>query len=179
MFIHTVLQKLRLSMDSLRTAFTSLTSTLTTLRTELGGARLTLRAGLALQRAERKEFASGSALHSHEWDFYLGQECIAKLKWDAKVKDTAEMPYFQPSLASSSIVHGVVHNKSWFARGAERVVYQCREVLSGIDSREVLMIVGPKLVAKQSVYEEQVFNPSFHRTFLRTQGEHVCSITWS
>jgi hypothetical protein len=80
-------------------------------------------------------------------------------------------PFFeQPGVTEKAYVHGVVHNKSWFGRGAERVVYQCREVAGYDPHSKVTRCVGPKLVAKQSVYEEQMFNPSFHRTFLRTQG---------
>jgi hypothetical protein len=177
----TALQKLHLSFTSLKTAFSSLTSTLTTLRTELGGrgTNLTLRPGLASQRVERKDLGAGSTLHHDEWDFYVGQYCIAKLKWDARADATVPMPFFKPAAPHEGLARGVIHNKHWFARGAERVVYQCREVMSN-SAKSQIVLVGPKLVAKQSQYKEQMYSADFHRTFLRTQGEqrlHVSSIS--
>lgn len=47
MHAQTRMQKLGLSAGCLKTAFTSLTSTLTTLRTEMAGPRLTLRADIS------------------------------------------------------------------------------------------------------------------------------------
>jgi hypothetical protein len=138
---------------------------------------LTLRAGLASQRVERKA-TGGTSLSKAEWDFYIGSACIAKLRWDHASTKLVPEPFFEaPNIATPAIVHGVVHNKSWFGRGAERVVYQCREVAGYDPARKFTICVGPKLVAKQSVYEEQMFNPLFHRTFLRTQGEGFT--TWS
>jgi hypothetical protein len=111
-------------------------------------------------------------LSKHEWDFYIGSACIGKMRWDNVEKTLVSEPYFEaPNIATPAIVHGVVHNKSWFGRGAERVVYQCREVAGYDPASRVTRCVGPKLVAKQSVYVEQMFSPHFHRTFLRTQGE--------
>ena len=64
---------------------------------------------------------------------------------------------------------GVAHARRLFSEGAERVVFQCTEVVS-VDGGATAYAIGPRLVAKQTRHQERVHDPKFHRTFCRTQG---------
>ncbi|KAG2455009.1 hypothetical protein HYH02_000834 [Chlamydomonas schloesseri] len=171
-------QKLGLSANCLRTAFTSLTSNLTTLRTEAGGGGpgLTLRTDLRA-KGQRQEYEEHHLItNGVTFDVYVGKKFIFKRQYDRHAGELVDAPFAATDqLRAYTAKHpdaevGVAHGRNWFSEGAERVVFQCTEVVS-VDGGATAYAVGPRLVAKQSRHEEQVFDPKFHRTFCRTQGE--------
>ncbi|KAK3275216.1 hypothetical protein CYMTET_16642 [Cymbomonas tetramitiformis] len=127
-------QKLGLSAGSLRTALTSLTSSLTSMRTEAASKMLTL-------RKEKQQVASGRDIA--QYDVYTGPKFYSKRRWDLQLKKFIEV-----SLGEA--VAGVATGDYTFAEGGERYVYYCTE-LSGSDKP-----VGTKLIAKESKFEEHL-----------------------
>ncbi|KAG2448501.1 hypothetical protein HYH02_006392 [Chlamydomonas schloesseri] len=174
-------QKLGLSANCLRTAFTSLTSSLTTLRTEAGGGGgggpgLTLRTDLRA-KGQRQEYEEHQLLtHGIKFDIYVGKNCLFKRQYDRRIREMVSVPFldtFRVRALRLDFPHlqwGVAHARRAFSEGAERVVFQCTEVVS-VDGGATAYAVGPRLVAKQSRHQEHLFDPRFHRTFCRTQGE--------
>ncbi|PNW84737.1 hypothetical protein CHLRE_03g156650v5 [Chlamydomonas reinhardtii] len=174
-------QKLGLSAQCLKTAFTSLTSSLATLRTEAvggGGAGLTLRTDLRA-KGQRQEYEEHHRItNGVTFDVYVGKKFIFKRQYDRHAGELVDVPLaaahqlraYQEQHPHAEIQLGVAHGRNWFSEGAERVVFQCTEVVS-VDGGATAHAIGPRLVAKQSRHEEQVFEPKFHRTFCRTQGE--------
>jgi hypothetical protein len=117
-------QKLGLSAASLRTAFTSLTSSLTSLRTELGGSSLTRRADLT-QKTQKTSYAELTSITDGiDWDLYTGfryfmyacgmcrmpipavcllhahtllahNRCLHKKRFDPQTEAMVDAPFFQ------------------------------------------------------------------------------------
>ncbi|KXZ55302.1 hypothetical protein GPECTOR_3g437 [Gonium pectorale] len=173
-------QKLGLSADCLRTAFTSLTSTLTSLRTEAAGTGpgLTLRTDIGQRAASRQALEERTILTDADgWDIYVGDNCLSKRKFDLNARSFIDAPFTESALAVDLERHypglvqrGIAHAAYKFAEGAERVVFQCTEVVS-VDAGATGYSVGPRLVAKDTRHTEHLGCEKFHRTFCRTQGE--------
>ncbi|KAG2501020.1 hypothetical protein HYH03_000840 [Edaphochlamys debaryana] len=168
-------QKLGLSADCLRTAFTSLTSSLTTLRTESAGPGLTLRTDIGT-RGERQAYAERDRVDGALWDIYVGpKRCLSRKQYDLSAKRMVEVPYAAHDIVRQlqavypNLERGIAHAKHKFAEGAERVVFQCTEVVSH-DGYSALA-VGPRLVAKSTRYQQHMRSADFHKTFCKTQGE--------
>jgi hypothetical protein len=169
------LQKLGLSADSLRTAFTSLSSSLTTARS---GPKLTVRPDLAQQNIERQVIEELGTITGATWNLYVGSACLSKQQWDPVQGELVDTPFFDPPPAlrqQSQYFRGVAHHKRWFAKGVERVALQCREIIEVDAGNKIAVCVGPKLVAKTAQHMERLHDPTFHRTFLRTQGKRLLS----
>ncbi|PNW88703.1 hypothetical protein CHLRE_01g040950v5 [Chlamydomonas reinhardtii] len=171
-------QKLGLSAHCLRTAFTSLTSSLTTLRTEAGGAGpgLTLRTDLRA-KGQRQEYEEHQLLSNGLiFDIYVGRKFVSKCQYDRDTRDLVPVPFLDTARVRimreqfPEVEWGVAHARRLFSEGAERVVFQCTEVVS-VDGGATAYAIGPRLVAKQTRHQERVHDPKFHRTFCRTQGE--------
>eukprot|EP00798_Chlamydomonas_sp_ICE-L_P013595 gene13595-19468_t len=168
--------KLGLSSNLLQTAFTALSSTLTTLATDAGGSRgLTLRKDITSHK-ERQDFTEEQVLtNGVDWDLYCGANFVNKMRYNLTT-DSMEQVAFTPIKASFArqlpLVGkmGVAHATCSLANGAERVVFQCTDVVS-FDGGETAHCVGPKLVAKQTRHQELMHDVEFHRKFCRTQGE--------
>eukprot|EP00798_Chlamydomonas_sp_ICE-L_P022993 gene22993-30181_t len=175
--------KLGLSINLLQTAFTALSSTLTTLATDAGGSRgLTLRKDITSHK-ERQDFKEEQVLtNGVDWDLYCGVKFMSKTRYNLTT-DSMEKVAFTPIKASFvrqlPIVEtkekrkkkmGVAHATCSLANGAERIVYQCTDVVS-YNGGQTAYCVGPKLVAKSSIHQEHVYDVEFHRKFCRTQGE--------
>lgn len=58
-------------------------------------------------------------------------------------------------LPGTKAVYGIAHAQGRFAEGAERVVYQCNEVLS-CDGGEHAVRIGRRLVAKEARFTQQL-----------------------
>ncbi|GFR40057.1 hypothetical protein Agub_g595 [Astrephomene gubernaculifera] len=171
-------QKLGLSVNCLRTAFTSLTSSLTTLRTEAGGGggHLTLRTDIA-KRGERQTYEERTTIADGDgWDLYCGSKCLAKRKYNPNTRSMEDAPFMESELVRGwersypRLQRGIAHRMYKFGEGAERVVFQCTEVVS-FDGGVTAVCVGPRLVAKSTRFKQHLEDASFHRTFCKTQGE--------
>ncbi|KAK3232626.1 hypothetical protein CYMTET_57028 [Cymbomonas tetramitiformis] len=127
-------QKLGLSAGSLKTALTSLTSTLTSMRTEAASKMLTL-------RNEKQQVATGRDLA--QYDIYTGPHFYSKRRWDLQQEKFIKVPLGEG-------VVGVATGDYTFAEGGERYVYYCTELNSSAEA------VGSKLIAKESKYEEHL-----------------------
>eukprot|EP00961_Rhodomonas_salina_P249974 3378715-Rhodomonas_salina.3 len=152
-------QKLGLSALDLKTAFSSLTNTLTSLRTDSGAPSLTLRSVLKEAAGQRG---------THGWDVYLKEgdrrdggnnmTAVSKQRFDLTSKRFVDVPFLTGSC-------GIAHSKNVFNEGAERVVYHCHEVdMAG-------QALGPKLIAKETKFQELMEDFNFHNTFCRVQGQ--------
>ncbi|KXZ55304.1 hypothetical protein GPECTOR_3g439 [Gonium pectorale] len=173
-------QKLGLSAGCLRTAFSSLTSSLTTLRTVAAGPgiKLTPRSDIGPQTqrqalAEYTQLVNGSG-----WDLYCGSRCVYKHKYDVQQRAFVDVGLFRTpkalelvrTYAASGIQIGVAHATRSFAQGAERVVHQFSEAFT-LDGGRTAYCFGPRMVAKSTRFTEHLSNAAFHRTFCRTQAE--------
>ena len=145
-------QKLGLTAGGLKTAFSSLTNTLTSMRTETigDGAKRVL-----------KKHDSEVELHKLEWDVYDGAKLVTKERFNVTTRDCQAIP-----LVSGAT--GMAHAREYFAEGAERVAYFCSEIR--LDSSSNAYMIGPRLVAKESWYTDKM-DKNFHKNFSRTQAE--------
>lgn len=190
------LQTLGLSAINLQAAFTSLSSTLGSLRSEALASRLahslTLRHELnACGRASRMAYSVQQALNPAEWDYYfLGDGLVSKHAWDPvrKALVPQDLTPCQHALPGPICAYGVAHSKQHFGRGAERYAFQFTEVVATAPAAAaapglpgplpqgpaapLVFSVGQRMVSKQPKYLEQLADPDFDRTFLRIQG--VC-----
>ena len=120
-------QKLGLSVGGLKTAFSSLTSTLTTMRTECAATKTERDVREISIEHGRAALAEG-LLHDDEWDFYkrtvpFGQSgaFLQKQVWDSRLKRMVDRPLFENSVGLAIIPNS-------FAKGAERLVFHATEV---------------------------------------------------
>lgn len=69
-----------------------------------------------------------------------------------------------------------------FAEGAERFAFRCTEIFTPEGDTHDLpssaVAKGPRLVAKETIYHEQLLDAKFHRTMARVQAEaqHLAGI---
>ncbi len=109
------------------------------------------------------------------FDIYVGARFLSKCSHDLHMREMlpVQFPGDQLSAYGGGFLnaqYGVAHARASFSEGVERVVFQCTEVVS-VDGGKTAYTVGPRLVAKQSRHQEQLYNPKFNRTFCRTQGK--------
>jgi hypothetical protein len=93
---------------------------------------------------------------------YLGTvrstgDAISKQRYDLAERRFVDTAYVDGS-------DGMAHSVNIFAHGAERAVYHCTEI-----DKEGRML-GPRLVAKQTRFEELMRATDFHATFCRVQA---------
>ena len=104
-----------------------------------------------------------------DWDLYCGRLCISKQRFDLGSKGMVNMP-LGVGAGAEPAEFGVAHATHKFAEGAERVVFQCTEVVS-FDGGRTAHSVGPRLVAKEARHVEHMGSGAkFHSNFCRTQG---------
>ena len=127
-------QKLGLKVDCLRTAFSSLTSTLTSMNSEARQDSLTLR---DLKKQDSAVPIPATIIRGSFWEVYTKNSGTlhSKTQYDILTRTWVTAPLLPTSV-------GVAHAREYIAKGAERFAYQCVELDS--DSRQV----GPRLVAK-------------------------------
>lgn len=159
-----IFQSPALAADSLRAAFTTLTSTLTATKTEMtavagdGGLRQ------RTVRDIRRESANGAATIDHRVDhtWQVFRDVGYRVCWPSGGREWEQIPRF----ASPSAI-AVAFKRDIIGEGAERMVRKFREV--GPDG---VSFVGPPLVAKESRFVEDLCRSDrtrFHRVFCQTQ----------
>jgi hypothetical protein len=144
-------QKLGLNALGLKTAFSSLTSDLSTMNTQMMPQKLTVR--------KVKQQEAGTSPSS--WDIYIKNDkqrtLLKKYRWDIH-------NHRWRVLALPSGVIGVAHSKHFKAKGAERLVYDCIEINDKYEQ------VGDRLIAKEALHKE-FLGHEFHKRFCRNQCE--------
>jgi len=113
-------QKLGLNASGLRTAFSSLSSSMTELRTEGGGRSLTQRTDKVVDRHQQIAH-SEAVLGADGWWIYSGAEVLGKYTWDVTRRELV-----QGRLLAGAT--GMAFVQEPFAQGAERLVYRCSEI---------------------------------------------------
>lgn len=164
-------QKLGLSASGLKSAFTSLTSTLTSLRTEgaSGGSPLTRRFLQSVGHHQQKtDDIRPYRIYRDEWYMYEGDSLISKQVYDYASRCFVEVPMRNGSC-------GVAMKKKSFSHGAERQAFRCTEYASNrkqyINNGSVVT-TGNWLVAKVTIHEHQLKDASFHK---RTARMHAAA----
>lgn len=120
-------QELGLNAANLKTAFSSLSSSMTELRTEGGGRLLTPRMDKVVeqnQKLEDKSLITGK----EGWWVYAFEDIIGKFKFDGGKLEKIDLP-----LAAN----GIAFYKNPFAEGAERFVYRCTEIFISSAFRKI------------------------------------------
>eukprot|EP00607_Mallomonas_marina_P008608 CAMPEP_0182424656 /NCGR_PEP_ID=MMETSP1167-20130531/10888_1 /TAXON_ID=2988 /ORGANISM="Mallomonas Sp, Strain CCMP3275" /LENGTH=732 /DNA_ID=CAMNT_0024604629 /DNA_START=58 /DNA_END=2253 /DNA_ORIENTATION=+ len=64
---------------------------------------------------------------------------------------------------------GVVVKSKFFSKGVERAAFQCRECVW--DGSMYPRSMGPRLIAKETLHEELLFNADFHKEMCKLQAE--------
>eukprot|EP00045_Choanoeca_perplexa_P018428 m.291441 g.291441 ORF g.291441 m.291441 type:complete len:683 (+) comp17816_c0_seq6:1669-3717(+) len=149
-------QKLGLEAHKLGLAFTSLTSTLTTMRTELGpGVKLT-------PNKMKQKQAAAESTDDIDWDIYLLHDRTLRRKYTySRTHWRFENAPFE------SGANGVAMQTSYFAAGAERLAFACKEVRASGFTAET---VGMPLVAKEACHKEQLADVKFHHRMAEMQA---------
>ena len=158
--------QLGLRAGALRTVFSSLSSSLTTLRTEAAGSRpMTLR-NISVRPENDNNFRTSSRVNGDGWYKALfGQKYVYSAESDMLVTVPLE---------NGATV--VAFRKVPFASGAERFAFRGSEV--AVPDEGDACRVGSWLVTKQSKYEELLFDLEFHKTFCRLhcQADSVAKV---
>jgi hypothetical protein len=144
-------QKLGLAAANLRTAFVSINSSLTLLRTDGGGS-----GGMTRRLVEETANRAG-------WNVYVNDEIVSKEQYDPRKRVFVPVPLGEGA-------QGVAVYSRRFAEGAERCAFRCVEVSNSVDGLDH-EAVGGRLVAKETLYEEQLISAKFHKTMAKTQAE--------
>jgi hypothetical protein len=157
-------QKLGLAAASLKTAFTSLSTSLATLRTDGSSAPLTGR----VVRQEEAPLSAEAGVQRHErimreagWHTYTGYDIVYKRRFDHARQRFVDVP-----LAPGAT--GVAVFSSKFAEGVERCAFRCTEI-SG--PGYTATAVGEWLVAKETLFVEQLEHASFHERMAKVQAQ--------
>ena len=113
-------QKLGLNASGLRTVFSSLSSSMTELRTEGGGRSLTQREDKVVDKHQEVQY-SDKVKGSDGWWIYSHEEFTGKFAYDLRSKELRPVP---PEVGAT----GMAFMQQPFASGAERFVYRCTEI---------------------------------------------------
>ena len=172
-------QKLGLNADKLRTAFSSLSSSMTELRTEGGGRALTRR-NKVVNTAQVINQTSQLVRGYDGWWIYAFNYLIGKFAYNAGPRKLL------PARMIDS-ANGLAFVQEPFAEGAERFVYRCTEIevpesvaekwfWQGVDAGDKDIMIayrrGIRLVAKEAKDEENLEQGrAWHETFARLQED--------
>ena len=149
------------------TFFYFLLSTLTTLHfrlstsvggpgsTRLGGQQLTLRKVLNLGPVDRRDDLFMQVISTDDWYCYECTTLVSKQRYNATTRT------FDSSELERDAI-GVAMTNRWFARGSERIAFQCTEY-KWSDELNGRVPVGRRLAAKESVHVEKMYSPVFHK----------------
>ncbi|XRB13182.1 VWFA domain-containing protein [Pseudoscourfieldia marina] len=157
-------QKLGLSSLELRTAFSSLTSTLTTLRTEGGSIRRTPRAGIEVRSRHGMEGDELEMINRDDGDWWIYDEnsTIRKYVWNGRRLDLIR-------LHDGAV--GMAFEKHPFAEGVERFTFRCVEITPEQDGGDgKFLTCGNSLVAKEAKIHENL-TMQFQKRLCRVQYE--------
>jgi hypothetical protein len=169
-------QKLGLNAAQLHTAFTSLTSSLTTLRTE-GGSQLPLQSrGKEVVRHLAKRDEVNQMLGEKDgWFLYSAaradrgepQRLLGKYVWAPQIRDMIPKPL------SKGAGDGLAFFETPFAEGREKYAYKCTEIRglhANRDGSYYTERVGTLLVGKESSSKDRL-GLDFLKDALRIQSE--------
>jgi hypothetical protein len=181
--------KLGLNATNLKTAFSSLSSSMTELRTE-GGSRTLTRRDKVVNKDQKIDLSSDVVRGRDGWWIYSFEGLVGKFEFKSRV--------INPSTGSSSRgemvpcplttnATGLAFFEQPFAEGAERFVYRCTEIEVPKDKafewyyqalqlfEKNLMLAerrGLRLVAKEAKDVENLhLGRAFHETFARVQHD--------
>ncbi|KAG2450987.1 hypothetical protein HYH02_004259 [Chlamydomonas schloesseri] len=169
-------QKQGLSALQLRTAFSTISSSLSSLLTDLGtsssggygggggGRSATLRPAVVPTTA-RLDYDEGAWIRADDgWLLYMGATLVSRVRYNALGQQLAPSRSLRPGA-------GLAVRQRKFSEGAERAVFQATELF--VASGGYAFAVGPRLVAKQPRYLEQLTGAMDfqHETFCRVQAE--------
>jgi hypothetical protein len=172
-------QKLGLNANKLRTAFSSLSSSMTELRTEGGGRALTRR-DKVVDKEQRVDVSSEMVKGSAGWWIYAFEDMVGKYMYNT-LHNKLEKARLSPD------ANGLAFVEQPFAEGAERFVYRCTEIrvpgdnaqawyYKGVELRNKEIIqakrMGLRLVAKEAKDKENLeLGRAFHEVFARVQTD--------
>jgi len=173
-------QKLGLNVDGLKTAFSSLSSSMTELRTEGGGRMLTPRRDKVVDKEQKVDVSGEIVDGRHGWLIYSFEDFLGKYKFDRKSRE------LKKSRVAAGVT-GLAFLDQPFAEGAERFLYRCTEIeipdekadewyRSGVnrgskDSTKSFRC-GLRLVAKEAKDVENLHRGlEFHTIFARVQSD--------
>ena len=186
-------QKLGLNAEGLRTAFSSLSSSMSTLRTE-GGSLAHTRRDKTVNKAQRVDTSSDLVHGFDGWWIYHGEDVASKSKYDQLRKELAQVGFSRsaPTIENcTGTATGLAFVEEPFAEGAERFVYRCTEIevppvyertwyeaealrmRTGKGGKKGAMTaarVGLRLVAKEAKTMENL-GRKFHEQFARLQND--------
>ena len=171
--------KLGLDVNNLRTAFSSLSSSMTELRTEGGGRVLTPRRDKVVDKQQKVDLSSQSVCGRDGWWIYSFQDFLGKF-------DLHSNGEFKKRVLSSG-GGGLALLEQPFAEGAERMVYRCTEIevpkskehawyrdpidIGQKDLMEALRC-GMRLICKEAKDVETLkLGRDFHERFARVQHD--------
>ncbi|KAJ1475844.1 kinase-like domain-containing protein, partial [Baffinella frigidus] len=137
-----------LSSGFLNTAFSSLSTSLTSLRTEAPSPTLFSYSFVCGNKEEEEEDYGGRNARSRAF--------ISKTRWEPAARRFVAVPLTHGAT-------GIAHANASFAQGAERLAWHCTEV----DTQ--LRPVGTKLVAKMTKHENFLQDTDFHTSFCKVQ----------
>ena len=172
-------QKLGLNASNLKTAFSSLSSSMTELRTSSGGSTLTPRLDKVVDKNQKIDSSKKEISGMEGWWIYSHDEFHGK--YEMKLwGDVAKMERVVLSPGAT----GLAFVEQPFAEGAERYVYRCTEIEipdelvvswyynaeDTYDMKAFRARSGLRLVAKEAkVMENLEKGRRFHETFSRIQ----------
>ena len=171
--------KLGLNAANLRTAFSSLSSSMTELRTE-GGGRLLTRRDKIVNKQQKIDQSSDTVRGRDGWWIYSFSDLIGKFVFSDTKRGLVTAPM-------SKGATGLAFVQQPFAEGAERFVYRCTEIevpihmagkwyhegmLAGDKNLMTARRSGMRLVAKEAKDTENwQLGREFHETFARVQRD--------
>ncbi|KAL7548108.1 hypothetical protein ACHAWF_011406 [Thalassiosira exigua] len=183
-------QKLSLNARNLKTAFSSISSSMTELRTSnVGGSMLTPRADVVVEKDQNIDTSKVDINEREGWKIYSHEDFLGKYQLH-NMEDGA------PKLRKLSLDEGstgLALASQPFAQGAERFVFRCTEIeipayhptvfyFSEEQKRYVRALrasKGLRLVAKEAKVVENVEKGRrFHETFARIQME-AANLAWA
>eukprot|EP00053_Salpingoeca_punica_P022931 m.215724 g.215724 ORF g.215724 m.215724 type:complete len:581 (-) comp42827_c0_seq1:210-1952(-) len=179
-------QKLGLKANLLISVFSSLTSTLTSVREDSAGHGMTLRQAGPRESSDSFQERPRVITRLGGWNIYEGKNLVSK-------KGYVDGRYVELPLREGAT--GLAVFEDWFDQGSERATYRCFEVAreyylmpaypfapphmqrseithaSKTQDNHECIAVGLQMVAKQSLFEEEMLNDHFHRSMAETQFE--------
>jgi hypothetical protein len=165
-------QKLGLNASNLRTAFSSLSSSLLTLRTEGGTKTLTRRSDKVVERNQQKYDHESYIYGQKGWWIYARDDFVGKYKYHEGSNEKGQL-----KKVVAERVEGIAFRSQPFAEGAERFVYQCCEIepyvyYSPANMKNIATRGRLRLVAKEAKdIENHRRSRKFHETFSRIQTD--------
>ncbi len=185
-------QKLGLSVNCLRTAFSSLASSIATMATDLamqgGGETVSFspRIGYIVAAGEPSEDRGGAIAEPvvysvddgsgrEAWDIYCGPALWRKQVYSASKKRMVDEAFFRPSDEAAFVragwtQRGVAMSRRKLGSGAERNVFPFSNVLAAAAGTSAHRF-GPRLVGKEALSRREQSNPEFHIRFCRMAAQ--------